>query len=225
MDTINENAIYGLWPADIEGIDSLMELALNMRWSWNHSADELWKELDPALWNLTHNPWIVLQTISHQELEKKMALPSFRDKIDELMKLKENSTTREAWFQQNHPDSALTHIAYFSMEFMLSEALPIYSGGLGNVAGDQLKSASDLGVPVVAVGLLFQQGYFHQVIDSSDNQLAVFPYNDPGQLPVTPLRLEDGEWLRIKVRLSGFSCVASNLAGAGGPIKTLSFGQ
>ncbi len=80
METINENKIYGLWPADIEGIESLMELALNMRWSWNHSADELWKELDPALWNLTHNPWIVLQTISHQELEKKMALPSFRDK-------------------------------------------------------------------------------------------------------------------------------------------------
>ena len=98
----------------------------------------------------------------------------------------------------------LTNIAYFSMEFMLSEALPIYSGGLGNVAGDQLKSASDLGVPVVGVGLLFQQGYFHQVIDKSDNQLALFPYNDPGQLPITPLRLENGEWLRIKINFPGF---------------------
>ena len=203
MSTINKNKIYGLWPSDIEGIDSLMELALNMRWSWNHSADELWKELDPALWQLTRNPWIVLQTISHEELEKKMAVPSFRNKIDELMKLKKTSTTTEAWFQQNHPGSALTHVAYFSMEFMLSEALPIYSGGLGNVAGDQLKSASDLGVPVVAVGLLFQQGYFHQVIDNSDNQVALFPYNDPGQLPITPLRLENGEWLRIKVDFPG----------------------
>ncbi len=204
MDTINENAIYGLWPADIEGIDSLMELALNMRWSWNHSADELWKELDPSLWDFTRNPWIVLQTISHDELEKKMSLPSFRNKIDELMKLKETATSGAAWFQQNHPDSALTQVAYFSMEFMLSEALPIYSGGLGNVAGDQLKSASDLGVPVVGVGLLYQQGYFHQLIDSSDNQLALFPYNDPGQLPITPLRLENGEWLRIKINFPGF---------------------
>ena len=72
------------------------------------------------------------------------------------------------------------------MEFMLSEALPIYSGGLGNVAGDQLKAASDLGVPVVAVGLLYQQGYFRQVIDKDGAQQALYPYNDPGQLPITP---------------------------------------
>ncbi len=71
---------------------------------------------------------------------------------------------------------------------MLSEALPIYSGGLGNVAGDQLKAASDLGVPVVGVGLLYQQGYFRQVIDKDGAQQALFPYNDPGQLPITPLR-------------------------------------
>ncbi len=203
METINESKIYGLWPADIEGIDALMELALNMQWSWNHSADELWKELDPALWELTRNPWIVLQTISHDELEKKMATSSFRDKVNELMKLKETAISREAWFQQTHPGSRLTNVAYFSMEFMLSEALPIYSGGLGNVAGDQLKSASDLGVPVVGVGLLYQQGYFHQLIDSSDNQVALFPYNDPGQLPITPLRLKNGEWLRIKIDFPG----------------------
>ena len=82
---------------------------------------------------------------------------------------------------------------------MLSEALPIYSGGLGNVAGDQLKTASDLGVPVVAVGLLYQQGYFRQTIDKDGNQQEFFPYNDPGQLPVTPLRGKNGEWLRIKI--------------------------
>ncbi|MGN6249960.1 MAG: alpha-glucan family phosphorylase, partial [Ginsengibacter sp.] len=204
MDIIDKNALYGLWPSDIEGIDSLMELALNMRWSWNHSADELWQQLDPALWELTRNPWVVLQTISHDQLERKMALPSFRNKIDELMDLKKKATSRKAWFQQNHPGSALTQVAYFSMEFMLSEALPIYSGGLGNVAGDQLKSASDLGVPVTAVGLFYQQGYFHQVIDKSNNQLALFPYNDPGQLPITPLRLPNGEWLRIKIDFPWF---------------------
>jgi starch phosphorylase len=91
------------------------------------------------------------------------------------------------------------------MEFMLSEALPIYSGGLGNVAGDQLKAASDLGVPVVGVGLLYQQGYFRQVIDKDGAQQALFPYNDPGQLPITPLRHPNGEWLRLEIALPGYS--------------------
>ena len=90
------------------------------------------------------------------------------------------------------------------MEFMLSEALPIYSGGLGNVAGDQLKAAGDLGVPVIGVGLLYQQGYFRQVIDQDGAQQALFPYNDPGQLPITPLRNENGEWLRLQLDLPGY---------------------
>ncbi len=88
---------------------------------------------------------------------------------------------------------------------MLSEALPIYSGGLGNVAGDQLKAASDLGVPVVGVGLLYQQGYFRQVIAKDGSQQALYPFNDPGQLPVTPVRESNGEWLRLEIRLPGYS--------------------
>ncbi len=88
---------------------------------------------------------------------------------------------------------------------MLSEALPIYSGGLGNVAGDQLKAASDLDVPLVGVGLLYQQGYFHQVIDKQGAQQAIFPYNDSGQLPITPLRHPNGEWLRLQLELPGHS--------------------
>ena len=91
------------------------------------------------------------------------------------------------------------------MEFMLSEALPIYSGGLGNVAGDQLKAASDLGVPVVGVGLLYQQGYFRQVIDTRAPSRRCIPYNDPGQLPITPLRRPDGEWLRLEIDLPGYA--------------------
>jgi starch phosphorylase len=91
------------------------------------------------------------------------------------------------------------------MEFMLSEALPIYSGGLGNVAGDQLKAASDLGVPVVGVGLLYQQGYFRQLIDKQGAQQAFYPYNDPGQLPVTPLRHLNGEWLRLQIEFPGYT--------------------
>ena len=85
------------------------------------------------------------------------------------------------------------------MEFMFSEALPIYSGGLGNVAGDQLKAASNLGVPVIGVGLLYQQGYFRQEIDAHGKQEALYPFNDPGQLPIQPLREANGEWLRMSI--------------------------
>ena len=76
----NTNQIYGFLPSDIEGIDSLAELALNIRWSWNHAADEIWQQLDPALWELTHNPWIVLQTVSRDTLERQLADPAFRGK-------------------------------------------------------------------------------------------------------------------------------------------------
>ncbi len=202
--TLTTNQLYGLVHTDIKGIDSLIELALDIRWSWNHAADTIWQQLDPALWELTHNPWIVLQTVSKDQLERQLADPDFKNRINELMKLNEQTAPAPVWFQQNHPNSPLTCIAYFSMEFMLSEALPIYVGGLGNVAGDQLKSASDLGVPVVAVGLLYSQGYFRQEVDQYGNQQALFPYNDPGQLPVTPLRLPNGEWLRLKVSLPGY---------------------
>ena len=189
---------------DIEGFDSLAELALDIRWSWNHAADELWKQLDLPLWELTHNAWVLLQTVSHDQLTRVLAEPEFRKKLDELVKRRRHLAEAPAWFQNSHAGSPLTCAAYFSMEFMLSEALPIYSGGLGNVAGDQLKAASDLGVPIVAVGLLYQQGYFRQVIDKDGSQQALYPYNDPGQLPITPLRQPNGEWLRLELELPGY---------------------
>src|SRR5450759_1647265 len=196
---------YSFLPTDIEGFDSLAELSLDMRWSWDHAADEIWRMLDPALWNLTHNPWVVLQTVSRDQFQSVMNDPAFRNKIDTLVKSKKDANTAPAWFQQNYPHASLKCVAYFSMEFMLSEALPIYSGGLGNVAGDQLKTASDLGVPVVGIGLLYQQGYFRQEIDMNGMQHALFPYNDPGQLPITPLRQANGEWLRLEIALPGTS--------------------
>ena len=199
------NQIYSLLPTEIEGFDSLAELALDMRWSWNHAADDLWRQLDPDLWGLTHNPWGVLQTVSRDQLRHVLADPAFRKKVDALVQAKNDAATAPAWFQQNHPQEPPFSVAYFSMEFMLSEALPIYSGGLGNVAGDQLKAASDLGVPVVGVGLLYQQGYFRQVIDKDGAQQALFPYNDPGQLPITPLRRPNADWLRLEIALPGYS--------------------
>jgi len=199
------NSMYCFLPTEVPGFDSLAELALDLRWSWNHAADKVWRQLDPELWELTHNPWVVLQTVSQDKLKQVMADTAFRNEVAELARAKRQAAESPGWFQQQHAHSPLTCVVYFSMEFMLSEALPIYSGGLGNVAGDQLKAASDLGVPVVGVGLLYQQGYFRQVIDKDGVQEALFPYNDPGQLPITPLREENGEWLRLEIALPGYS--------------------
>jgi glycogen phosphorylase len=196
---------YGFLPVDVEGFDSLVELALDLRWSWNHAADALWRQLDPDLWESTHNPWLILQTVSRDRLKAVLANGRFAKALEALVRDRRNAAAASCWFRENFPQAALTTVAYFSMEFMLSEALPIYSGGLGNVSGDQLKSASDLGVPVVGVGLLYQQGYFRQVIARDGAQQALYPYNDPGQLPITPLREPNGEWLRLELALPGYS--------------------
>ncbi|MGA3125277.1 MAG: alpha-glucan family phosphorylase [Candidatus Korobacteraceae bacterium] len=197
--------LYDLLPTEIDGVDSLAELALDLRWSWNHATDDVWRKLDPRLWEVTHNPWVVLQTVSRDQIERVLADPVFRDRVNDLIDARRRATEAPAWFQRNHREVPPICVAYFCMEFMLSEALPIYSGGLGNVAGDQLKAASDLGVPVVGVGLLYQQGYFRQVIDRNGEQQALYPYNDPGQLPITPLRQPNGEWLRLEIALPGYS--------------------
>jgi starch phosphorylase len=191
-----------LW-AQIEGIDDLAELALNLHWSWNHEADWLWERLDAELWQARQSPWLILQTVSRDQLQAALAEPEFRQHLDGLLASSREAYTSPAWFQTAHPDTGLTSVAYFSMEFMLSEALPIYSGGLGNVAGDQMKAASDLGVPVVGVGLLYGQGYFRQDFDADGKQKVLYPVNDPGQMPVRPLRSPNGEWLRLKIKLPG----------------------
>ncbi|MGC9158099.1 MAG: alpha-glucan family phosphorylase [Terracidiphilus sp.] len=197
--------LYETLPREIEGFDLLAELALDMRSAWNHATDEVWRRLDPELWALTANPWVVLQTASRERIEEVLTDAGFRRDLDRLIAIRRQTAEAPAWFQQSHGPAALHGVAYFSMEFMLSEALPIYSGGLGNVAGDQLKAASDLGVPVTGVGLLYQQGYFRQAIDRYGQQQALYPYNDPGQLPITPLRQPDGKWLRLEIALPGYS--------------------
>jgi starch phosphorylase len=190
-------------PAAALGIDALKELALNLHWSWNHRADPLWEALDSYLWETTQNPWVILQTVSEDKVKTLLSTPDFQGLLAALLEHKRKFFSADAWFQKTHPGAPLSTIAYFSMEFMLTEALPIYSGGLGNVAGDQMKAASDLGVPVVGVGLLWGQGYFRQDFDSDGNQRVLYPVNDPGQLPIQPLRRANGEWLRIQIHLTG----------------------
>ncbi len=193
--------------SETQAWDALTRLALDLSWSWDHSADEVWKRLDPELWELTANPWLILQSMSPRKLDalkiEIQADAAFRQRIEQLLtKLNEKNAT-SAWFQKAHPSSPLRTVAYFSMEYMLSEALPIYSGGLGNVAGDQLKAASDLGVPVVAIGLLYQQGYFRQELDAHGDQQVLYPVNEPGQLPLSRVRTSDGELLRMALSLPG----------------------
>jgi starch phosphorylase len=193
---------FELWPK-VEGIEKLAELALNLHWSWNHASDELWHFLDADLWEATRNPWVLVRTVSVETIKAALATPKFSQRLDELLLQHRDTYQSDAWFQQRHPSPALSSVAYFSMEFMLSEALPIYSGGLGNVAGDQMKAASDLGVPVTGIGLLYGQGYFRQAFDLDGRQQALYPINDPGQLPIRPLRKANGEWLRVGISFPG----------------------
>jgi starch phosphorylase len=196
------NPTYTALSSETRASDALAQLALDLYWTWNHSADEVWKRLDPELWDLTGNPWLILQAVSQRKLDE-ITDSAFRSRVEELLAEVNAKKAAPTWFQTAHAGSQLRTAAYFSMEYMLGEALPIYSGGLGNVAGDQLKAASDLGVPVTAVGLLYQQGYFRQELDAHGDQLALYPVNEPGQLPIRPLRTDSGEWLRLPFTLPG----------------------
>jgi starch phosphorylase len=189
-------------PSMTEGLEGLIDMALDMRWSWNHASDKLWREIDPELWDRTGNPWLILQTVAADRLRVLAADAGFRKLVEDSIAEDREAVEAQAWFHQAYAGEPFS-IAYFSMEYGLSEALPIYSGGLGILAGDYLKTASDLGVPITGVGLLYQQGYFHQVIDSHGVQSEFYPYNDPSQLPIMPVREQSGEWLRVKVDFPG----------------------
>jgi glycogen phosphorylase len=197
------NLQYTNRPSDSSRTDILAELALDVSWSLSRAADQLWRRLNPELWERTDNPWAVLQTVSGERLKQITSDPAFRATLDDIVRERASDNSGPSWFSTTHLESPLKCVAYFSMEYMLSEALPIYSGGLGNVAGDQLKAASDLGVPVVAVGLLYSQGYFRQELDRNGAQCALYPFNDPGQLPVTPVRINGGDWLRFTIPFPG----------------------
>ncbi len=191
-------------PGQITEFEELMEIAFDLRWSWDHSADDIWRPLDPQLWDCTRNPRLILQSIAPGRVKQLLADDVFRQRVMQLAQKLRKARSAPGWFQDKHGGESVTAIAYFSMEFMLGEALPIYSGGLGNVAGDQLKAASDLALPVVAVGLFYQQGYFRQVLAPDGTQEALYPINDPGQLPIAPARDDQGQWIRFQLPFPGY---------------------
>lgn len=185
------------------GLEGLTDLALDLRWTWSHFSDRLWERLDPEGWKLTGNPYFILQNVSKTQLEDAARDEALQADVRLWMEQRQQYLDDPGWFGQTHAAAGLNGIAYFSMEFGLSEALPIYSGGLGILAGDHLKTASDLGVPIVGMGLLYQQGYFRQILSPDAWQLEAFPYNDPISLPVMPVQDAEGGWLRIKLQLPG----------------------
>src|SRR5271154_2757081 len=133
-------------PRALAGLD---ELALDLRWSSTHRAVRIWKRIDPELWAASLNPWAVLKSCSDLEFERLASDAEFVALVQDSLAERERRLSDPSWFQHERPETPLRSAAYFSMEFGLSEALPIYSGGLGVLAGDLLKAASDLGVPIV----------------------------------------------------------------------------
>ena len=196
------NNVIPKLPPSLEG---LINLALDLRFSWSHSADKLWLRLDKKLWQLTHNPWLVLQSVSQEKLEEIAADKTFCKVIDNLLQQENEAMEQPRWYQQQVKNTPLKTVAYFSMEFGLSESLPIYSGGLGLLAGDHLKAVHDLGVPLVGIGILYQNGYFRQCLNGEGTQIALYPSNNIGELPVTPVRDQKGNWLRLELKIPGHS--------------------
>ncbi|HDN69475.1 MAG TPA: alpha-glucan family phosphorylase, partial [Gammaproteobacteria bacterium] len=186
-----------------KGLETLTELALDLRWTWSHGADALWQMLDKDGWERTQNPWTLLQDASHQRLQQLADDARFCQELERLSEERAAHQGDRGWYGEVQAQLDIGRVAYFSMEFGLGEALPIYAGGLGILAGDYLKTASDLGLPVTGVGLLYQQGYFRQMLDSDGRQLAIYPYNEPSTLPIQPLRTASGEWLHVPLNLPG----------------------
>jgi starch phosphorylase len=185
-------------------LSGLVTLALNLRWSWHHGADRLWERLDPESWAVTRNAWLILETVSEDRLQALAQDDAFLAELEDCLAAHRRHLDADTWFSGHSGVGSLeAGVAYFSMEFGVTESVPIYSGGLGVLAGDYLKTCCDLGVPVVGIGLLYQQGYFRQQLDADGAQLEFYPYNDPSLLPVLPLRDRDGSWVRVSVELPG----------------------
>src|SRR5512134_1193501 len=155
MPVIGRHPLLGSLPPPLA---SLAELACDLRWSWNHATDSLWEALEPTIWQRTRNPVVVLQNARHQRLETLANDPTFINQLAAADAARHDYLTRSSWFEQEHAGTLPIRIAYFSMEYGITDALPLYSGGLGALAGDHLKTASDLGIPLVAVGLFYRQG-------------------------------------------------------------------
>ncbi|PYI69938.1 DUF3417 domain-containing protein [Arthrobacter livingstonensis] len=182
-------------------IGALPRLATNLRWSWHLPTRRLFESLDPVLWeDARHDPLAMLAAISREQLNALAEDPEVVARVAEADRSLAVYLDEPRWYQSLGGDAPKT-IAYFSPEFGISEVLPQYSGGLGILAGDHLKSASDLGVPLIGVGLLYQAGYFKQSLSRDAWQQETYPLLDPDALPLTLLREDDGAPVQISLPL------------------------
>ncbi len=189
-----------LLPANLERLE---ELALDLRLTGSQLLARIWRYLDAETAERINNPYVILQNVAQDRLDALSNETQLMSDLEEWLARREQALRTPGWFREEHRGSKLKSVAYFSMEFGLGEELPIYSGGLGILAGDHLKSASDLDVPLIGVGLLYQQGYFHQVLSEDGWQLQALPFNDPGSLPVLPVVTADGSWPKVEIELPG----------------------
>ncbi len=186
------------------GLRPLREIAYNLYWCWNQQAIQLLRRIDTKLWEDSgHNPVRLLSMIPQQKLDKLEKDSSFRSHLDSVYRDLQVYMESDSWFGEQHFKTDRREIAYFSAEFGFTESLPIYSGGLGVLAGDHLKSASDLGVPLVGVGLLYQRGYFQQYLNADGWQGEYYPELDFSMLPLTEAVDAKGDALVVSIDLAG----------------------
>ena len=188
-----------------EEINELTKISRNLWWTWNYDAQELFERIDKTLWvSSSRNPVYFLKNVSQKNLENILSDNDFM-KLYEKVTKKFNSYMEEknTWFKTTHSDEQNGTIAYFCAEYGLHESLPIYSGGLGVLAGDHVKEASDLGLPFVAVGFLYRQGYFQQKINSEGWQENVFENYDFNNFPVESALNKNGDEIFIPINILG----------------------
>ncbi len=204
MDYLNKIKI----PQRIEGLG---ELAYNLWWSWHPDARELFKKLDRSLWKSTeHNPVELLKGIPYHQLIASSEDSGYLSRYDAgLAAYKKATLSPTTWFEKQYPQQAKNLIAYFSLEFAVHNSLPLYAGGLGVLAGDYCKGISDLGIPLVGVGLMYPQGYFHQKISQDGWQSEIYDQLDFDNVAVTRVLAPDGKLLTVTVPLDSISIYIS----------------
>ncbi|SHE72746.1 alpha-glucan family phosphorylase [Desulforamulus putei] len=191
-------------PSIPERIGRLKELSYNLWFSWHPEALELFRRMDEPKWEeLNHNPVKMLLQVNNDSLQRAAADPDYLALYDKVLADLDRYMNADTWFKNKYPHLADKPIAYFSAEFGLHESLPIYSGGLGVLAGDHCKAASDIGLPLVGVGLLYKQGYFTQRINREGWQEAHYPFQNYNEMPVKPALNEEGREIIIPVELPG----------------------
>ena len=195
---------FNVSPSLPSRLEPLRKLAYNLHFDWNVESKDIFRRLDPDLWESSHhNPVLMLGTISQSRLLEVVEDEGFLAQVDRAARQLEDYLQERTWYKKQRNQHQKECYAYFSAEFGLVDCLPVYSGGLGVLAGDHLKSASDLGLPLVGVGLLYQQGYFAQYLNADGWQQERYPINDFYNMPLHLERNPDGTELRIAVDYPG----------------------